>query len=322
MPDSFSFSISRVFWAVVWLGCLAAMAPSWFGLLGDKHWTLDLMSHFRWQYLAAAVLILLLAVSRRTWTMAALGLATIGLNVWLTLSFPREAGEPDPEDPGLKVMCLNLFKGNEETQLVLDEVARVSPDVVVFVEVSSAWDAAMEILKTDYPHFLVDPGGVQGVNVYSRIPLVDARVKLLGRAEFPTLELEVTHQGKSIFIVGAHPLPPMSSNAHLMWVDFMETLGQGLSDRGVPSLVMGDLNATPWCQGMDELLKSCDLGFRLSDSGAPWFIAYPTWAVGSPMSIHIDHILCTPELVLSDYEVGRDVGSDHRAVIARVRWVK
>ena len=30
---------------------LLALIPSWLGLLGQWHWGLDLLSHFRWQYL-------------------------------------------------------------------------------------------------------------------------------------------------------------------------------------------------------------------------------------------------------------------------------
>ncbi len=321
MTEFSGFSLSRVFWGVVWLGCLAGLGFSWLGLLGDRHWALDLMAHFRWQYLVAAVVIFFMAVGRRAWSMVMVSLATVVLNAWLIFGFVEAAGEPMEDGPELKVMCLNLLVANDEHERVLAEVRRIDPDVVMFEEVSLAWREPLLALASDYPHHKLQPTGVCGLAVFSKLPLQEILEIPFGSLGYPVLEATVSVGEKSIIIVGAHPLPPMSRRAFGGWAEHLEQLGAHVRERETPVIVMGDLNATPWCHGMRQLLRHSDLGFRLADAAASWCVAYPTWAVGSPMSIHIDHILCTPELVLDQYAVGEDVGSDHRPVVARVRWV-
>lgn len=324
MTDSIfpDFSLSRVFWGVVWLGCLFGLAISWLGLLGDRHWALDLLSHFRWQYLVAAGVVMLMAAGRRAWWMVLACLATVVLNVWLIFGFVEKAGEPVEGGEGLKVMCLNLLVGNEEVEAVLREVRRIDADVVMFVEVSTEWGGMLDPLKTDYRHHWVRPNGVYGLAVFSRVPLEDVKAIPLGFMGFPILETTLLVDSRPLTVIGAHPLPPMASRAFRGWVDHLSALGGHVTNLETPCLVMGDLNATPWCHGIRELQRTSELGFRLADSAAAWYAAYPTWSVGAPFGIHIDHILCTPELVMDQYEVGRDVSSDHRAVVARIRWVK
>lgn len=304
------------------MGCLFGLAFSWLGLLGDHHWALDLLSHFRWQYLVAAGVVMLMAVGRRAWGMAAASLATLVLNVWLIFGFVAEAGEPKEEGPELKVMCLNLFVGNGEMDRVMAEVERIDADVVMFVEVSLDWGERLKALEPRYPHFRVEPNGVCGLAVFSRLPLEEVKTVSLGSLGFPVIQATVSVDGQRWVLIGAHPLPPMASRGYLGWAEHLGQLGGHVTGVGLPTVVMGDLNATPWCHGMRELLRTSELGFRLADAAAPWYAAFPTWSVGAPFGIHIDHILCTLELVLDQYEVGEDVGSDHRAVAARVRRVK
>jgi endonuclease/exonuclease/phosphatase (EEP) superfamily protein YafD len=320
-PSS-NLSLSRVFWAAIWLMALIGLAPSWFGLMGDRHWLLDLMSHFRWQYLAFAGLVCLFATARRAWLILLIALATLVLNALQIVRFPGEAGSPVRSGTGLRVMGLNLLVGNEDSVGVLKEVQRVDPDVAVFSEVNIGWAAALEPLKKDYPHHRIAAEGVYGLAIFSKIPLSDVKVEPIGKAGFPILQATLATHAGSMRVIGAHPLPPTAPRPYLNWVDHLQELGDLVSEMTIPVLVAGDLNATPWCYGIRELLGRSDLAFRLGESGGAWFTALPTWSVGAPFGIHIDHLLCTPELVLSEYDVGRDVGSDHRAVVARVQWVE
>jgi endonuclease/exonuclease/phosphatase (EEP) superfamily protein YafD len=39
-----------------------------------------------------------------------------------------------------------------------------------------------------------------------------------------------------------------------------------------------------------------------------------------PLALRIDHVLVTPDLCVESVEVGSSIGSDHRPVIARLRF--
>ena len=79
----------------------------------------------------------------------------------------------------------------------------------------------------------------------------------------------------------------------------------------LPTVVAGDLNATPWSPAFNEL---DDLGLRRATGLAP------TWpsALHGISGIPIDHVPASRHWRLVASGRGPDPGSDHRPVIARL----
>jgi endonuclease/exonuclease/phosphatase (EEP) superfamily protein YafD len=101
-------------------------------------------------------------------------------------------------------------------------------------------------------------------------------------------------------------------NAHA-WqeqVSDIATLVAGLSGEVI---VAGDLNATPWCEGMRLLRENSGLDFH---STAP--VWPPTWGLHLPMMIPIDHILMKGGLTVQKRTIGPATGSDHRSVTVEI----
>ena len=67
-------------------------------------------------------------------------------------SYLQRAELDDTAQADLRVMAFNVLTSNASHAAVLDEVERLSPDVVAVIEVDSTWIKALQPLKDRYPH--------------------------------------------------------------------------------------------------------------------------------------------------------------------------
>ncbi len=301
------------------LGVLAGLLPSWLGMAGRWHWALDLFSHFRWQYLAACAVAVVWAVWRKQRLLLAAAILTLLLNAWLIggLAWPREVNRDQvAAEPPLRVLSMNVLTSNHDVAAVKRAIGASDADVVFLMEVNHRWMDALSSLNERYPHRLALPRDDNfGVALFSKIPWRRQETLWLGEAGVPSVEIEVLYEGRELALIGTHPLPPSGGRASRMRNRQLEMLAEHVMEASVPVLLVGDLNATPWSEGMRLLTESGHLRFR--SLSPPWT---PTWRAGSAFAIPIDHALCTPPLVISRRTVGPDVGSDHRPLLITVGW--
>jgi endonuclease/exonuclease/phosphatase (EEP) superfamily protein YafD len=187
--------------------------------------------------------------------------------------------------------------------------------VVFLMEVDDAWMEGLAPLQSRYPQRMVATRGDNfGVALLSRVPLTDAHVLYLGGARLPSIEARLQLQERELLLLGTHVLPPMGPASSRLRDGQLQAVADHVRDLGLPALVVGDFNATPWSSGLRHATSS-GLGYR--SLRAPWS---PTWRARSVFAIPIDQALCTAPLVILDRQVGPDVGSDHRALAISLGW--
>lgn len=297
---------------------LMALLPSWLGLFGGWSWFLDLLSHFRWQYVAVGAVVLVVAAWRRAWWVIGATVLTLSLNGWLIarLAWPQEPGIASlPADSGLSVVSLNVQRVNSRKQDVLAYLRSADADVIFLMEVDEPWLAALQPLQAQYAHRFASPRPDNfGLALFSRVPLQNPRLLQLADSAVPTVAAGIVHQGRGLTLIGTHPVPPLGRRAAQLRDSQLAALAAAVAQLDEPVLVVGDLNSTPWSRGL-RLLTAGALGFR--GNTAPW---KPTWRAGSLLAVPIDHALCTAPLAITAHEVGPDLGSDHRPVALRLDW--
>lgn len=298
---------------------LMALSGTWLGLLGQWHWLLDLFSHFRWQYLIICLLAVAWTFWRKRRLMLCLSVASLLMNGWLigSLGF-RSSPAGVVEGQALHVICLNVLFDNPNKEGVMEYLRSSQADVIVLLEVTDAWSQALDELKDRYQHHLMrDQEDNFGVALFSRVPLHDLKLVQPPHSQMPSISARLKLDGRELVILGTHPVPPMSAHWAASRDAQLRDMAQYVADLKLPVLVMGDLNATPWCQGLRLLKEGARLDYRSPDPA--WM---PTWQVGTPFMLPIDHSLCTPELVIAHRQIGPDVGSDHRPQEIELRWAK
>jgi len=298
---------------------LMALSGTWLGLLGRWHWALDLFSHFRWQYLGICLVAVLWTLFRRRRLVLMVGLASLLLNAWLLgslgLGLPGQASV-GPES--LRMVSLNVLASNPNKQGVLDYLRKVNPDIIFLMEVDSAWAQALEVLKADFPHALIRSQEDNfGNAIFSRVPLKDLHVFTNSESDMLSIQARLTLGGRELMLIGTHPLPPIGRRMAGSRNTQLRGLAEMIKKQDVPVIIVGDLNSTPWSQGMRLLRAGTQLDYRCPEPA--WM---PTWQAGTIFAIPIDHALCTPPLVISQRKIGPDVGSDHRPQELVIQWQK
>lgn len=282
------------------------------GFAGRWHWLLDLMSHFRWYYLLAALVWYAVTSRRRSRIATVFLVVAMGANAWAILPYWWPAAASSGVGEPLEIVSLNLHVDNAGKEEVLAYLRLRHPDVVVLVEVDNAWAEAIRELEPLYPYRVVEPRqGHFGIAVLSRLPLENPRVDAMAGGS-PMVIAGLPRGKNGCVLIAAHPLAPVSADWSARRDAQLAAIGALAAAEPRPFIVAGDLNATPWSHGFRALVAARGLRDSAVGRGVQSSWNARLWAPRIP----IDHVLVSDEIGVKSRTVGPDVGSDHLPVEA------
>lgn len=312
---------------------LAVLLCFTLGTLGKHHWALDLFAHFRIQYtavlLACAVL---LAVCKAPWRAAALALCTIPLALSLFIYSERSFAKQAPPNYAFRLVHFNVLTSNTNHSRVLDYLESSQADLICLQEVNARWMTAIRA-RTSWEVVIdasrEDNFGMTLLRPHSARVLVEhARAIDLtpGALGIPAIEARlITHgqrhpenDGHRTAMLFVHTLPPVNGRNARVRDAMLERAGDWVNAQHEPALIMGDLNATPWCAPFKRLLT--DTGLRNTMVSHGLARSWPT-RLPALFRIPIDHCLATPEwgwIRLGGDRLGPHLGSDHLPLVVRI----
>jgi len=251
-----------------------------------------------------------------------LALAGLVVHVWWIA--PQFTGSAPPPGAGapLRVMNLNLLKGNADAVALTAATASLRVDVLVVEEVTGPELAALRVagLDAQLPHRAGSPAtGVTGTMVFSRYPL---RVVGTLPTRFGSVVVDVGAPAGPVRVVAIHAYPPVDAHA---WDHDLRLIADRVAADAKTDLVVGDFNATP---DNVQLRRFGDAGLRsaaeITDGG--W---QPTWpdngnqrflGVGLPRLVQIDHVLVAASMTAISTRLVHVPGTDHAGVVAEVAF--
>jgi endonuclease/exonuclease/phosphatase (EEP) superfamily protein YafD len=288
------------------------------GFLGRMNWVLDLFSHFRPQYFLVLTLSsFTLFLYGQVFVAAISGIfALVNLIIILPLYFSGQK-EQKPEEEGItnrqyRAVSINVLQDNQEYELAAEFIINVQPDILLLVEVNSTWlealGPALDCLPFSIHQVREDN---YGIALFSRFPMVEAKIVELIGPGIPSICSEVALEGFKLTVLGTHPAPPKSRIQSEQRNHQLQKITDLAASTTGPLIVMGDLNVTPWSPYFKGLLA----GSGLKDSRRGFGIQ-ATWPVRRPhLWIPIDHILVSSHIQTGRFYKGGDIGSDHFPVI-------
>ncbi|HEX7476742.1 MAG TPA: endonuclease/exonuclease/phosphatase family protein [Polyangiales bacterium] len=303
---------------------------SLFGFAGRYHWLLDLCAHFRVYYALGAALVAALAFVRRDAFTGSAALAVLVVNAALILPFYVYPREHLPA--GAATLRLLHFNVDLDNYARHAEVGRYldgsGADVVLVVETDRKWVDALHAALWHYTLVVSTTDGFR--NKYygsalflrraaaARVTVRDAQVVFLEPSRgHPSLAAHLQFAGRPIALLGVHQHPPYSAaHAGIRDEQFREA-ASWLRRQPSARIMLGDMNATPWSFHYRQLIErtgllNAQLGFGL----------HPTWL---PLRDHwlgvpIDHCLHSPQLAITSFAQGPNLGSDHRPLLVQLGW--
>ena len=290
------------------IACLATLL----GFFGRSSWFLDLFSHFRVQYLIGLAVIgtLFLVGRRRKTAILLLGFACVNLMFVLPLYFGSKSTLPE-DVPTLRAMLLNVNTRLGDAVRVRHAIIDADPDILALEEISDQWIEDLDWITNSYPYSLAMPREDNfGIGLFSKLPFADSEITYIGSANVPSILATVSTEQKNVRVVVTHPLPP-GGREYSRWRNQQLELLPNCITPGETTLLLGDLNVTPWNHYFRRLLSRTGLMDSSKGMGV-----HPTWPSNNPLLlIPIDHCLHSKDIVIVDKRIGTDVSSDHYPVI-------
>jgi endonuclease/exonuclease/phosphatase (EEP) superfamily protein YafD len=295
-------------WAL--LGAALVYPAAWLGARLD--WRLgarlDLLTHLREPALAVTLAAVAVLARRRPRVALALGC----LAILQAAPLFRYAGKnPVAPDPGsharLRVLVANVLWSNTRYDALARLIRDERPDIVGLVEVTDDWLAGLAEVRAEYPYRMEAPGGATGLALWFREPPPDLdppRPPLPGA--WPFIHARFTFAGVPRHLWLIHPSPPMVR----YWPTELDALARAVGSTPGSRIVVGDMNCSEGSPRFDAFLTKS--GLRDSRLG---FGRQPSWPVGLPYRIAIDHAFVSGDLAVVDRRLGPPIGSDHASLI-------
>jgi endonuclease/exonuclease/phosphatase (EEP) superfamily protein YafD len=314
--------LSRAAWSgAVSIALIGTAAASLAALLAPLGWPFELFAHFRWQ-LGAAALALLLAslVLRRPWMMA-VACVTVLLQ-WLPsalLSGRATAHESTVlacrEEP-LRVVTANAWFANPDYTELVAWLSRSDADIIALQEITPQSVLALESLAQAYPYRKVIPrDDPYGIALLSRWP-IDAVLSMdFAEDGLPSLVANLGVHGRKLQVIALHTRWPVLPGLQVARDRALQQAAAHAFTRPEATILLGDLNLTPYAPAFARLVA--ESGLRDAFAGESW---RPTWQADFwPLALPIDHVLIPRRGCVTGYEIGPDVGSDHRPLRVTLR---
>ena len=272
--------------------------------------------------LLAAIVVAAILLRRRRLVagLVVAGLAAAALAHAVTLWPYRYGGhafvQSCPDGSRLSVLVANVLMDNRSAAPIVEAVLRERPDIFLALETDAWWDKALAPLSDSMPHHIEDIGGsYYGIHLFSRLPLEEPRIRRFAGQDVPAITSGVRLAGGEVIgFIGLHPRPPHPSqpatgrDAQLYGAAFL------LRESERPTVVAGDLNATPWETSIVRMRRIGGLidprrgfGYVATYSATSWWRSWP-----------LDHVFHQAGFATVGLDRLEGVGSDHYPYLARL----
>ncbi|MBD2360501.1 endonuclease/exonuclease/phosphatase family protein [Anabaena minutissima FACHB-250] len=291
-------------------------------------WPLELVTHFRYQYLIISLLvsILLFILWRIRYikhkilfftAVLLLGLNLVEVLPWYLSHTQQVAGNAAKT---IRILSFNINTQNNEHNKIVDLVADNQPDVALLLEINqTSFEIIQSQLKPNLPYAFRSSGG--GIALFSRFPIQDARADNFNKKAKHNLVATLEINKRPITFIGTHPLVPVKPatfrSRNLQLAAITEYI-QGLNQ---PLILAGDFNLTPWSPYYRRFvnktkLHNTRLGFGILPS---WprpatHVNFAHWLIPL-MNIPIDHCFVSKHFQVARTYIGGNANSDHAALI-------
>lgn len=279
---------------------------------------LELLTHFRLQYVLAGIVCAIALAILHSPIFAALALVVAAVNSGYVVPFylrsPRVAPGPAVS---VKLMLANVLYVNFRYGKLLARITDEQPDVVVLQEFTPEWLAGTESLKTAYPYSFVRerPSGA-GIAIFSRFPMSETEAIRFDATERAGVVTRLDVEGTSITLLTIHPSTPMTRGNFRERNNQLAQAALRLRATVGPKIMVGDLNTSVFSPYFHDLVRNSKM--RDARRGFGLLTSWPHPLPGF-LRIPIDHCLVSGDIQVEKIRTGRGIGSDHLPLLIELR---
>ncbi|HAA33462.1 MAG TPA: endonuclease/exonuclease/phosphatase [Cyanobacteria bacterium UBA8553] len=324
--SSLKQSVQRLIPFCLLLGIIAMSLLSLVGYIG-WYLVLELLSHFRFQYLLISFILFGCIALTRQKSLILIGLFCLALNLTEIADWYIPEVGINSATGNLRVLSSNINIKNSHYSKVISFVKKERPDIAIIMEVNEAGIKQLSSLNEILPYSVTSTKSHPdqlGIVVYSKLPLDNTSVKFFGTSTNPSILADLKINGQVISLIATHPPPPFKPALFQVRNQHLDEMSQYVQQLKNPVVLAGDLNITMWSPYYRKFVSQTKL--RNSRKG---FGVLPSWPMkanyshyskippllSSLVAIPIDHCLISPGLKVSNIRTGENVNSDHLPLI-------
>jgi endonuclease/exonuclease/phosphatase (EEP) superfamily protein YafD len=302
--------LDRLLFALAALLVVAHLAP----LAAKLSWVVELTTHFRVQYLAATVVLLVPLLLRRLHRASAALVLASAISAAVVFPYlPFGVAPASGVGPPIKVLSVNISFGRFSPRRLREIIRAENPDVLIAQELTPYADKELAELDTEFPHrYELPADGAYGIGVWSRLPFED--VKPLALARLPAIQARIRSSHGTFTLLGVHLSAPTSPRrAESRNIELRELARRMAAIEG-PALVAGDFNITPYSPYFADFLAAT--GLTDARRERTMSVSWPTSL--SLAGIPIDHVAVNDGFAILSHRRLPDFGSDHYGIVVEL----
>lgn len=211
----------------------------------------------------------------------------------------------------ISIISVNVYQFNNEFDRLIDLIKEVKPDILLTMESNQAWEDAIQVIESDYPHNKkVALENTYGIHFYTRLKTASIKVNYFIDDDLPSIQASLfTADGDPFTFFGTHPPPPSPTEEDTAKERDGELLAiaQKVKEIKDPVIVAGDFNNVAWARSSVLFKKTSELidprigrGFISTYHAKYRLLRFP-----------IDLFFHSPTIFVEEFKTLRNIGSDH-----------
>jgi endonuclease/exonuclease/phosphatase (EEP) superfamily protein YafD len=224
---------------------------------------------------------------------------------------PAEAAQP-AED--FTIVSFNVDQKASLRDATFRWLDTVQADLVVLADATDAWVAAEEYAARYSSQTEMPPDRTYGITVYSDQEVTTELVRASSARDY-AVRIETAVGDQPIVVYAVQPRSATNATDSSLRDEYLAEIGRMVKDETLPTVVVGDLEASPWSHAFRHLESEAALTNSLRGYGIQATWPADRWAF---FRIPMDHLLHSEELTTVDRSMGPSLGVDHRPIVVKL----
>ena len=281
------------------------------GYFSDKNYILDIFSHFKIQYFILSIFCLFSLMYFRSKIFIIISLLTITLNF---LEIKDFLPYKEIKNEGIKVLSYNVLSENNNYQSLISLIKKEKPELIALQEVDLKWNNALKDIYSEYKYIHKAMDSRNGGNILlSNLPVENIEtIYYDDKTNFPSIKANLIINNKEYIFIVSHPPNPANPLFHYTRDKILNNMAVDINTNNV--IIAGDFNTTMFSNGYKNFIKTGN--FKNTREG---FSIQSTWSTNNimfPFQIPIDHIFVSKDIKVNNFEVIKNIGSDHNPILS------
>ena len=281
-------------------------------------WIFDTLDALRIPYaiaLTAFTIFMFIRSNKLLATSGALALAILAPGIWQyfktgqapVADMKQEIAITDTSTH-FSAVHFNVKENNKNISSVAQAALESGADILSFQEMQQRTLEPLDaVLKEQYPYKISDLSRKgYGMAVYAKYPIGEN--KTVVQHDFPLLTGVIHLPGNTIRIISATTSSPKNEKGYNEQLKQLKVISAYADTVQLPLLVMGDMNAVPWSEQIENFQKET----KLKDSRKNLSSTFPS---NSIIQVPIDYIFYSPDLHCIEFKTLEQTSSNHLGII-------